>query len=352
MPLLDSMKAKLNSRIAHAPNPFQQLIYFADVHYNTSRDNGGFEKILEQIAAEEKDKTLCVLIGGDLVDSGSGQNYTAFCARCERFYVETGIPVIPAMGNHEFYGVSPKGSELTRYKQYIGDANFSIEISNKGMPDSLTIVAFNDAKPRKPAKVQIPDRSNHCNTITKDWHVFYFRDNYIHLDPMAPEKYSHFTQHLNESQGNHILVTMHVPPRKNPLPQMLDQFIQREYADCVAQNPVISMDNLKTYYRDLWMLVHGNSDWSNFLDSTQMLVDELKNRGKVELVLAGHVHTYYTFSLSEANHRLDVVVSGGGGNRSARTYTPTHPVTRYHYMRIQYDSVINRFVYTKVDAGN
>jgi predicted MPP superfamily phosphohydrolase len=352
MPLLNEMITRLNTRIAQAQAPYQQLIYFADVHYDSSLDNAGFEKILVKIAAEEKEQTICVLIGGDLVDSGSGQNYTAFSARCNRFFSETGIPIIPTMGNHEFYGVTPKGSELTRYNQYIGNANFPIEISNRGLPDSLTIVAFNDAKPRKPAKVQIPDRSNSCKTITKDYHVFYFRDNYIHLDPKAPDKYSHFTQYLDQSQGNHILVTMHVPPRKNPLPQMLDQFIQREYDACVASNPVISMDDLKMYYRDLWMLVHGNSDWSNYLDSTQMFVDEVKNRRKVELILTGHVHSYYTFPLSEADHRLDVVVSGGGGNHSARSYTPTHPVTKYHYIKVQYDQTLNRFVYSKVDAGN
>lgn len=352
MPLLDEMKTRLNAKIAQAPTPYQQLIYFADVHYVAGGDNAGFEKILGQIASQEKEQTLCVLIGGDLVDRGSIQNYNAFVDRCNRFYNETDIPIIPTMGNHEFYGVSPKGSELDRYKQYIGNANFPIEISDKGLPDSLTIVAFNDAKPRKPVREQIPDRANNCSTITKDYHVFYFRDNYIHLDPKAPEKYSHFTQYLDQSRGNHVIVTMHVPPRKNPLPQMLDQFIQREFAYCVAHNPVISMDGLKTYYRDLWMLVHGNSNWSNYLDSTQMFIDEVKNRRKVELILTGHVHTYYTFPLSEADHKLDVVVSGGGGNHSARSYTTTHPVTRYHYMRIQYDMALNRFVYSKVDAGN
>ena len=291
-------------------------------------------------------------MGGDLVDKGSDLNYTAFVNRCNQFFQETGIPIIPTMGNHEFYGVTPKGSEIARYKKYIGSTNFPLDISSQGLPDSLTVVAFNDAKPRKPVKLKIPDRVHSCNTISRDYHVFYFRDNYIHLDPLAPDKFSHFPDYLNQSKGNHIIVTMHVPPRKDPLPVTLDQLIQSEYAYCVSQNPVISMPNLKMYYRDLWMLVHGNSNWSFNLDSTQLFVNEVKNRRKVELILTGHVHTYYHFPLMEANHPLDVVISGGGGNTSAQAISASQPVTKYHYIQVKYDSILGRFIYIKVDAGN
>lgn len=352
MPLLDDMIARLNVKIQNAPAPYPQFIFFADVHYDASTSNSGFEQVLNKIAAQEKNNTLFILIGGDLVDKGSSANYTAFINRCNQFYNETNIPIIPTIGNHEFYGVSPKDTEIQRYKQYIGSVNFPLEISNKGLPDSLSVVAFNDAKPRKPVKIKIPDRAHNCNTITRDRHVFYFRENYIHLDPLAPEKFSHFPQYLNQSKGNHIIVTSHVPPRKNPLATTLDELIQSEYAFCVSKNPVISMPNLKSYYRDLWMLVHGNSQYSYNLDSTQMYVDEIKNRQKVELLLTGHVHTYYHFALTEANHPLEVVISGGGGNHSAQAISASQPVTKYHYLQIKYDTALQRYYHIKVDAGN
>jgi predicted MPP superfamily phosphohydrolase len=352
MPLLDDMIKRLNARIAGALSPYPQFIFFSDVHYRTDTSNAGFEKVLSQISAQEKDSTLFILIGGDLVDKGSDANYTAFVNRCNRFFLDTGIPIIPTMGNHEFYGVSPNETEIQRYRKYIGNANFPVEISAQGLPASLTVVAFNDAKPRKPVKLKIQDRANNCKTITRDRHVFYFRDNYIHLDPLAPEKFSHFPEYLNQSRGEHIVVTSHVPPRKTPLPETLDALIQKEYAHCVSQNPVISMSKLKSYYRDLWMLVHGNSDYSYNLDSTQMLVNEIKNRQKVELVLTGHVHTYYTFPLAEANHPLQVVISGGGGNKSAQAITSSQPVTKYHYIQVKYDATLRRFYHIKVDAGN
>lgn len=47
------------------------------------------------------------------------------------------------------------------------------------------------------------------------------------------------------SASRHIIVTMHVPPRKDPLPAMLDAFIEEEYAACLRKNPVITMAGLK-----------------------------------------------------------------------------------------------------------
>jgi hypothetical protein len=137
------------------------------VHYPTN--NTGFDRVLDQIAAKEINDTMCVVIGGDLVDKGTTKNYDGFVARCEKFFNDTKIPVIPGIGNHEFYGVSSKGTEIDRYRQKIGRVNFPIEISDKGLPKSLTLVAFNDAKPRKPVKISIPDRSNNCSTITQDY---------------------------------------------------------------------------------------------------------------------------------------------------------------------------------------
>ena len=347
------MIERLNARINDASTPYEQFIFLSDVHYSTTSSNAGFEKILTQIQNLEINKTLFILIGGDMIDKGNIQNYTAFIDICNQFYAQTGIPIIPTMGNHEFYGVSANTNEISRYKKYMGSTNYPLEISNKGLKDSLTVVAFNDAKPHKLEKISYPDigKGKNCAKKTNTKHLFYFPHNYIHYSSLAPKNFSHFPDYLNNSQGNHIIVTMHVPPRKDPLPTMLDQFIQDEYAACIKANPIITMKDLKTYYRNLWMLVHGNST-ADKNDSTQWFVDEIKNRKKVELVLMGHVHTYFPFLLSEANHNLQCVISGGGGNNSARTYDSAYPVTKYHYMRIKYDTNLGRFVYQKVNAGN
>lgn len=350
MPMLDDMIVRLNQRIANASAPFPQFVYLADVHYDITKSNSGFEKILTQISAE-KDWTLFILIGGDLVNSGSNANYTAFRNRCNAYYQQTGIPIIPTMGNHEFYSVPASIDEIAQYRNYMGAINFPLELPQKALGDSLTVVAFDDAKPHKLQKISYPDISNHCVTKQNTIHLFYFPFNYIHLNPLAPNMFSHFPDYLDNAQGNHILVTSHVPPRKDPLPAMLNNFVQSEYSACLKVNPVISMSNLKTYYRNLWMLVQGNST-ADKNDSTQWYADEIKNRTKVELLLAGHVHTYFPFRLAEANHDLQIVISGGGGNSSASTYDPVYPVTKYHYLKISYSPNQNRFVYTKVDAGN
>lgn len=352
MPLLNTMIERLNTRINRAAAPYAQFIYFADVHYKFDASNSGFEKILNQIKTLEMDKTLFILIGGDMIDNGKTQNYSSFIDRCNSYYLETGIPIIPTMGNHEFYSVEPNVDEISRYRYYMGNINYPLDIPAKGLGDSLRVVAFNDAKPHKTEKISYPNisKGKNCTTQKKTKHLFYFPFSYINLTSTAPEKYSHFPDYL-ETSAHHVIVTMHVPPRKDPLPAMLDSFIQNEYAACLKVNPIISMPVLKTYYRNLWMLVHGNST-TNKNDSTQWFVDEIKKRGKVELVLMGHVHTFYPFPLLEANHDLQLVISGGGGNNSASAYSTAYPVTKYHYMRVKYDAGVNRFVYEKVDAGN
>ena len=197
----------------------------------------------------------------------------------------------------------------------MGSVNYPLEISNKGLKDSVTVIAFNDAKPHKLEKISYPDigKNKNCAKKTNTKHLFYFPNNYIVESSLAPEKFSHFPDYLKNSQGNHIIVTMHVPPRKDPLPSMLDKFIQDEYAKCIKANPIITMKDLKTYYRNLWMLVHGNST-ADKNDSTKWFVDAIKNstnRKKVELLLMGHVHTFYPFPLPEANQNLQCVISGG-----------------------------------------
>lgn len=352
MALLNTMIQRLSSRVSGAQTPYDHFIYFADVHYKSNTLNTGFEKILTQIS-QEKDSTLFILIGGDMIDSGSVANYTAFVNRCNQFYNQTGIPIIPTMGNHEFYGVNAGVNEISRYKQYMGEINFPLTIPASGLGDSVSIVAFNDAKPHKLEKIIYPNISKGCVNRSNTKHLFYFPHNYIRFSSLAPEKYSHFPDYLNSASANsnHIIVTMHVPPRKNPLSNMLDTFIRNEYSHCLAVNPVISPSALQAYYRNLWMLVHGNST-ADKNDSTQWFVDQIKNRSKVELVLMGHVHTYYTFPLTEANHNLQMVISGGGGNNSAQTYDNAQPVTKYHYIRVKYDAGLNRFVTNKVDVGN
>ncbi|MDP4109399.1 MAG: metallophosphoesterase [Bacillota bacterium] len=352
MPLLNEMTDRLRARIDAAQTPYDHFVYFADVHYKSGTSNSGFEKILNRIS-QEKDGTLFILIGGDMIDSGSVANYTAFIERCNAFFNQTGIPVIPTMGNHEFYGVNANVDEISRYKQYMGEINFPLSIPGRGLGDSVSVVAFNDAKPHKLEKIIYPNISQSCVNRSNTKHLFYFPHNYIRLSALAPEKYSHFPDYLNSAgaASNHILVTMHVPPRKNPLENMLDTFIRNEYSHCLLVNPVISLSALQSYYRNLWMLVHGNST-ADKNDSTQWFVDEIKNRSKVELILMGHVHTYYTFALTEANHNLQMVISGGGGNNSAQTYDNAQPVTKYHYIRVRYDAALNRFITSKVDVGN
>jgi hypothetical protein len=258
MPLLNVMTERLNDKINSASAPYAQFIYLADVHFKSDSSNSGFEKILSQIKTLEKDNTLFILIGGDMIDNGKVQNYTAFINRCNAFYLETGIPIIPTMGNHEFYSVEPNVDEISRYRTYMGSINYPLDIPAKGLGDSLRVVAFNDAKPHKTEKIHYPNISKNCVTQTNTKHLFYFPSSYIHLTKSAPEKYSHFPDYLNTTL-NHVIVTMHVPPRKDPLPATLDAFIEEEFAACLKVNPVISMKDLKTYYRNLWMLVHGNS---------------------------------------------------------------------------------------------
>ena len=350
MPFLDTMTERLRQRVLSAAAPYQQFIYFADVHYKNNTPNAGFERILTQVG-HERSRTLFILIGGDMVDKGSGANYAAFISRCNGYFRDTGIPIIPTMGNHEFYGVPADEDETGWYKQYMGDTNFPLEIPKEGLGDSLTVVAFNGAKPHKLEKIVYPDISKDCINRTNTKHLFYFPHSYIRFSKLAPEKYSRFPLYLDTAKGNHIIVTTHVPPRKDPLPKMLDTFVDAEYAQCLAVNPVITPGALRTYYRNLWMLVHGNST-ADKNDSTQWFADEIKDRQKVELVLMGHVHTYYTFPLAESNHDLQMVISGGGGNSSAQTYDSAFPVTKYHYMRVSYHPALNRFVTQKVDAGN
>lgn len=351
MPLLNTMTERLRQRISQADLPYSQFIYLADVHYEHGSSNRGFDKILSQITEQERKNTLFILVGGDLVDSGSEENYKAFVDRCNRFYEETkgsgttGIPIIPCMGNHEFYGVQPKNTELATYKKWIGSVNFPLDIPVQGLGHSLRIVAFNDAKPHQLENFSIPNPKENCSARKKRKHLFYFPYNYIRLSDKAPEKYSHFPDYLT-TDAHHIIVTMHVPPRKDPLPRMLDAFIEKEYAACL---PVKSMGKLKEYYRNLWMLVHGNST-ADKTDSTEWFISEIKKHQKVEMVLMGHVHTFYPYIIPEIGN-VRMVISGGGGNRSASAYDPTHPVTKYHYLRIKYDANTSRFVYEKVDAG-
>lgn len=353
MALLDVMVDRLYHRIDEASHAFPQFIYFADVHYQKGGKNDGFDKVLSQIQKQEKTETLFVLIGGDMIDAGSEENYSAFIERCEQFYQDTtspdkcGIPIIPTMGNHEFYGVKPKNTEIETYKGFMGDVNFPLDIPAEGLGDTLRIVAFNDAMPRKYKKIKMPDigKGKNCATKVKDKHLFYFPDAYIHLSKTAPKKYSHFPEFL-KTEANHIIVTSHVPPRKDPLLGMLDSFIENEYTACLKKNPVISLKKLKDYYRDLWMLVHGHSEATQN-DSTQWFIDTLSTSSKVELVLMGHVHTYYPFTVPEID-KVQMVISGGG--KGSKTYSSKYPVANHHYLRVKYDVTTNRFVYEKVDV--
>jgi predicted phosphodiesterase len=351
MPLLNTMLKRLNDRINEAGSPYSQIIFMADVHYRYDSANTGFEKILDQIKSNERDKTLFILIGGDSVDSGSDKNYTAFINRCEKFYKETkpaenktGIPIIPVIGNHEFYGVQKKNTEIQTYKSYIGSVNFPLDIPVKGLGHSLRVVAFNDAKPRKGEKFSFPDPSNGCASQTQQKHLFYFPYSYIQYSKTAPEKYSGFPDYL-KTNAHHIIVAMHVPPRKDPLPTMLDKYIRKRFANCVKKKDV--MNKILEYYRNLWMLVHANST-PDKNDSTQWFIDEIKKSNKVELVLMGHVHTYYPFVIPEVSN-VQMVISGGGG-KGSRPYSDEYPVSLYHYLRIKYDESKKRFVYQKVDV--
>ncbi len=357
MQLLDTMKERLAKRVSSAGKPYKQFIYLADIHFKADGNNAGFEEILHRIA-EEKDDTLFVLLGGDMVETGSRENYEAFIERCERFYRETGegVPIIPTVGNHELYGVEEGINAEGRYSGYMGDMNFAIHIAARGLGASVSIVAFADAKPRVLERAKSPNQKSQCEGRPNSRHLFYFPHGYIRL-PKHPSdadkrRYSNFPGFLDaaEKASGHILVTMHVPPRKDPLPRMLNAFVENGYACCLEQNPTISMKDLKKYYRNLGMLVHGNST-ADKNDSTQWFADEISSRKKVEMVLMGHVHTYYPFTLPGAE-RIQMVISGGGGNNTAMTYDPGHPVTTWHYLRVMYSMSKKRFIYAKVDAGS
>lgn len=349
MPLLDDMIKHLKTRIANASKPYSQYVYFADVHYKAKSKNTGFKKILAKIKKEKND-TLLILIGGDLVDGGTDANYKAFVKECKTFYGQTKIPIIPTMGNHEFYSVKSGTTALKQYEKYIGKQNFRIEISKKGLLDSLSIIAFNDAKPNKLESIKVPTKS--CTWKNKDKHLFYFPYNYIKYSSQAPEKYSHFPDYLKAAKGKHIAIVSHVPLRKKPLVDMLDNYIKKTFSKCTnVPNPPTTLADLITYYRNLWMLVHGNSTIDKN-DSTQWFLDAIKNRKKVQLVLMGHVHTYYPFSLNEGNHKIQFVISGGGGNSSCTTYDSNHPVDKYHYIKVKYDTTKKKFVTNKVNVSN
>lgn len=340
MTLFSDMKIKLDARVAGAKTPYPCFVFLADSHYVSGADNSGFTKILNQAAGENP---LFILIGGDLVNSSWTKNYQDFIQECNTYTANTNIPVIPTMGNHEFY--HPKGQKnppnpLNLYHQYMGPANFRLEIAAGGLEDTLTVVAFNDAEPELPGKKEaIPDRKDlACSLIfeKKDWHIFEFSRQYLNSK-------SHFIDNLNNSQGNHIITTMHVPPRLNPLATAADQKVAQEWPYCASPK----IDELIKYHRDLWMLVHGNST-PDKNDATQWFVDVINNRSKVEMVMTGHVHTYYPFQRTEG-HLVQYVVSGGGGNNTASPF-PGYPVTKYHYIKVKYDEAANRFVHEKVDV--
>jgi hypothetical protein len=357
MAFFDEMTDHLKQRIdnsVEAAKPYEQFVFLSDIHYVPNKDpnkenNPGFEAILQQIY-KERDKTLFVLLGGDMINYGYQDYYNAFMKRCRQFYNDTmdgpggtGVPIIPSMGNHEYYTDLTIDKSLPRYNEKIGKSNYSIEIPEAALKASLTLITFRDSMPRIDHKIAIPNFKNNCVNQNKDYHLFQFPHSYIEYNPKDPGKYSKFPTFLKEAQGKHIIVTMHVPPRKNPLANLLDTVINEEYGPCATGK---ALGKIRAYYRDLWTLVHEKST----ADSTQWFIDCIKDDTRVELVLAGHVHTYYPFLLpkpAETNHTLEIVIDGCGGNKSAMTFDPNYPVSdnnnNYNYIMVKYDAVQKRF---------
>jgi len=316
------------------------FIFFADTHFRIDKpdwDNSGFYHVLNKVALESP---LFILIGGDLIDNGKDENYQAFIELCINYTITTGIPIIPIIGNHNYYQVT---NPLYKYHQYIGPDNFRLEIEG-GLPDTLTIVGLNDAQPyRQVASDNIPDmKDNTCTKIWRksNWHLFDFSHECLNQD-------SNFVDNLDNSQGNHIIVSMHVPPRLNPLTSALDGKIEKEYPHYAGTK---KLEELVTYYRDLCMLVHGNST-TDKNDSTKWFVDTIQQSNKVEMVMTGHVHTYYWFSRLHG-HQIDYVISGGGGNNNQVGSLKGFPVTKRHYIKVFFNPYSQRFEHQKINAGN
>jgi|GEM_PF-2151236 len=339
MILFSYMYERLKERMSMCTT-YPCFIFFADTHFRIDKpgwDNSGFHQVLDKAALESP---LFILIGGDLIDNGKDENYQAFIELCINYTITTGIPIIPIIGNHHYYQVT---NPLNKYHHYIGPANFRLEIEG-GLSDTLTIVGFNDAQPyRQGTSGNIPDmKDKTCTKMWKkfDWHLFDFSAKYLNQD-------SHFVDNLDNSQGNHIIVSMHVPPRLNPLASALYGKIKEEYPYCAGTK---LLQKLIKYYRDLWMLVHSNSTTDKG-NSTKLFVDTIQKRNKVEMVMTGHVHTYYWFSRLDG-HQIDYVISGGGGNNNQVGSLQGFPVTKRHYIKVVFNPDSQRFEHQKINAGN
>lgn len=339
MILFSYMYQKLKERMSTGTS-YPCFVFFADTHFRVDKpdwNNSGFQQVLDKAALETP---LFILIGGDLIDNGKDINYQKFIAVCVNYTITTGIPIIPIIGNHHYYQVI---NPLTTYHQYIGPSNFRLEIES-GLADTLTIVGFNDAQPYRPGtSSDIADtKDKTCTKIWRksDWHLFNFSCKYLNQE-------SHLITNLDNSQGNHIIVSMHVPPRLNPLANALDEKIKKEYPFCAGTK---KLPELTKNYRNLWMLVHGNSitDTSN---ATKWFVDTIRHRNKVEMVMTGHIHTYYWFSKFNG-HQIDYVISGGGGNDNQVGSLSGFPVTKRHYIKVFFNPTTQRFEHQKVDVGN
>lgn len=204
-----------------------------------------------ETAARQTPKPLFILIGGDLVFSGTEQQYRYVTQKLSQFMDAFKIPVFIAPGNHERTG--PAGS-LDLYRKYISARlNYRIDVPR------LRIVMLNDIGPGTALS-------------SSDYASYY-----------GFEQSGNALAFLKESlrttpAGSKAAVVMHVPPRTGTWTRVNGTTFK------LKQDDGFSLAKPK------------NRDFMNTLSA---------NRNKMQKVLVGHVHTYATSTIDGIPYVLE-----------------------------------------------
>ncbi|TCP53909.1 calcineurin-like phosphoesterase family protein [Tumebacillus sp. BK434] len=238
-----------------------RFVYFGDSWFDwgTTRADAvtRFQIFLGALetAARQTPKPLFILIGGDVVFSGTQQQFQYVTQKISQFMDTSKIPVFIAPGNHERTG--PTGP-LNLYRKYISaQLNYRIDVPR------LRVVMLNDIGPSSALS-------------SSDYASYYGFEQSGNALPFLKESLR------TTPAGSKAVVVMHVPPRTGTWTRTNGTTFT------LKQEDGFSLSKPK------------NRDFMNTLSA---------NRNKMQKVLVGHVHTYATSTI----HGIPYVLEGQGG---------------------------------------
>lgn len=234
-----------------------RFVYFGDSWFDWGKTRAEaitrYQIFLGALETAAKQKPMFILIGGDVVFSGTEPQLKYVSQKLNEFMSKHKIPVFIAPGNHERTGT--KGS-LDLYRKYIsGRLNYKVDAPN------LRIMLLNDIGPG--------------TAVSGDYKKYYGFD-------QSGTALATLKSGLATAGSRKVVVVMHVPPKTGTWTRANGTTFKLKNDDGFPIN------------------TPKNRDFLNTLK---------KNKNKVQKVLVGHVHDYATSKIDG----IPYIIEGQGG---------------------------------------